>query len=66
MRIGTFNAVAAAAPFSVQAAGQAPDPAARQEQVNATADLLQAVRGVNLPGVASAAISREGGIDIYL
>ena len=66
MRIGTFNAVAAAAPFSVQAAGQAPDPVARQEQVNATADLLQAVRHVDLPGIAAAKISRDGGIDIFL
>ncbi len=66
MRIGTFNAVASAAPFAVPAAGQAPDPEARQAQVNATADLLQAVRGIDLPGIAAAKISQEGGIDIYL
>jgi hypothetical protein len=50
----------------VFAAGQVPDPVTRQEQVNATADLLQAVRGVNLPGIAAARMSDGKGIDLYL
>jgi hypothetical protein len=66
MRIATFTAVAVAVPFAVAAAGQAPDPEARKAQVNAQADLLQAVRGINLAGVASAKIADGGGIDIYL
>ena len=66
MRIGHFNAVATAAPFAVAAAGQAPDPECQKAQVNAQADLLQAVRGIDLQGIASAKIADGGGIDIYV
>jgi hypothetical protein len=44
-----------------------PDPQTRQAQVNAQADLLQAVRGVDLPTkMALAKLSDNKGIDIYL
>ncbi len=66
MHIGSFTSVATSAPFAVVAAGQAPNPHAQKQQVNAQADLLQAVRAVNLPGVAAAKLSDGGGIDIYV
>ncbi len=60
------NAVNTNVPFVMAASGKAPDPEARQAAVNAQADLLSAVRGVNLPGIAAAKLSDGGGIDLYL
>ncbi len=42
------------------------DPQVRQAKVNAQADLLLAVRGVNLPGIAAARLNDGGGIDLHL
>jgi hypothetical protein len=50
----------------VAAAGQTPDPAARQAQVNAQADLLQAVRNVDLPTKVVGMINDQKGVDLYL
>jgi len=50
----------------VAAAGQAPDPVARQAQVNAQADLLQAVRNVDLPTKMMGMINDQKGVDLYL
>jgi len=44
-----------------------PDPQTRQAQVNAQADLIQAVRGVDLPTkMALAKLTDNKGIDLYL
>jgi hypothetical protein len=58
----------AASPFGlVPAAGHAPDPQTRQAQVNAQADLLQAIRGVELPvKMVMARLSDQQGVDLYL
>ncbi|GIJ43888.1 hypothetical protein Val02_07740 [Virgisporangium aliadipatigenens] len=50
----------------VAAAGRTPDPAARQAQVNAQADLLQAIRQVDLPTKVVNLINDKKGIDLYL
>jgi hypothetical protein len=56
----------AALALSVAAApGQPPDPQARRAQVNAQADLLQAMRGVDLPAKMVAALGDGQGIDLY-
>jgi hypothetical protein len=57
---------AAAASFGVAATGQAPDLTTQKAQVNAQADLLQAARGINLPGIAVALLSDGEGIDLYM
>ncbi|GGN41236.1 hypothetical protein FHR83_002932 [Actinoplanes campanulatus] len=55
------------APFSVLAAGQFPDPQARQEQVNAQADLLQALVSPDLPMKMVQSTLNDGrGVDLYL
>ncbi|OJF11017.1 hypothetical protein [Couchioplanes caeruleus] len=50
----------------VMAPGAAPDPRAQQEQVNAQADLLQALRGVQAGTVVAAKVTNGTGIDIYM
>jgi hypothetical protein len=50
----------------VAAAGQRPEPEALQAQVNAQADLLQALRTADLPARAVAAVSDGQGVDLYL
>jgi hypothetical protein len=51
----------------VTAAGQAPDPQAQKAQVNAQADLLQALRGVELPvTMVLARLSDNQGVDLYM
>ncbi|GGK21910.1 hypothetical protein GCM10010124_13010 [Pilimelia terevasa] len=52
-----------AAAFDIGRAGQAPDPQARQAQVNAQADLLQALRGAAQGSVVFSHLS--GGFDGY-
>jgi hypothetical protein len=65
MSVGSIGAGAAIA-FQVATAGSGPpDPAARQAQVNAQADLLQALRGVTLPAIAAAHLSDGKGVDLY-
>lgn len=57
----------AALALATATAGQVPDPQARQAQVNAQADLLQAMRGVELPTTMVLARLSDGqGIDLYL
>ncbi|WP_189169573.1 hypothetical protein [Pilimelia anulata] len=51
--------------FSVVHAGQTVDPAARQAQVNAQADLLQALRGVAHGGTVLSGVTASGGFDTY-
>jgi len=49
------------------APGRTPDPEAQQAQVNAQADLLQALRGVDLPvKMVAARLSDNQGVDLYL
>lgn len=51
----------------VTTAGQMPDPQAQQAQVNAQADLLQAMRGVDLPTkMVLARLSDNQGVDLYM
>jgi hypothetical protein len=50
----------------VATAGRTADPAARQAQVNAQADLLQAVRQVDLPTKVAQLINDRKGVDLYL
>ncbi|GGQ76938.1 hypothetical protein [Couchioplanes azureus] len=49
----------------VMAPGQVRDPQAEQAQVNAQADLLQAVRGVQAGTVVAARVTGGTGIDVY-
>ncbi|MBO3744196.1 hypothetical protein [Actinoplanes flavus] len=63
MVIGSIGSV----PFSVIAAGQLQDPQARQEQVNAQADLLQALVSSDLPvKMVQASLNDGKGVDLYL
>ncbi|HWH02004.1 MAG TPA: hypothetical protein VNV66_22415 [Pilimelia sp.] len=51
----------------VAKAGQAPDPQALKAQANAQADLLQAVRGTELPiRMAMERLAEDRGVDLYL
>nr|BFE73776.1 hypothetical protein GCM10020092_070770 [Actinoplanes digitatis] len=43
-----------------------PSPEARQGEVNAQADLLQALMGLRMPAIAAARLSDGTGIDLYL
>lgn len=64
MSIGPIVSNGAAPLGLVAAAGQAPDPAAQRAQVTAQADLLQALRGVDLARTATAQLFDGKGIDI--
>ncbi|HEU5107958.1 MAG TPA: hypothetical protein VFT95_05320 [Micromonosporaceae bacterium] len=66
MSVSPLGSSAALALGALAAPGQPPDPAARQAQVNAQADLLQAMRGVELPTKMVAALSDGRGIDLYV
>jgi len=66
MTVSPTGSSAALALGMVTAPGQPPDPNARQAQVNAQADLLQAMRGVDLPTKMVAALSDGKGIDVYV
>ena len=63
MSIGSIGSGAA---FVVAASGAPPDPAAQKAQVNAQANLLQALRGVELPAQAAARMSDGQGVDLYV
>jgi hypothetical protein len=65
MSVGVIGAGAALA-LRVATAGAAPDPVSQQAQVNAQADLLQALRGGKLPAVAAAHLADGTGVDLYL
>jgi hypothetical protein len=65
MSVGSIGAGAAFA-FRVATAGSAPDPATQRAQVNAQADLLSALRGVNQGAVAAARLTDGAGIDLYM
>jgi hypothetical protein len=61
----------AALPFAIAATGQAPNPQLQQAQVNAQADLLQAMRGVDLSfklavNQLTTRLSAQQGLDAYL
>jgi hypothetical protein len=52
---------------AVAAAGRVPDPQAQQAQVNAQADLLQAMNSTDLPlKMVAARVSDGKGVDVYL
>jgi hypothetical protein len=67
MSVGPVGSV----PFSVPAPGTSPDPQARQEQVNAQADLLQAMTSSDLPmkmvraGI-TLSLGDGTGVDLYV
>lgn len=51
----------------VTVAGQVPDPQVAQAQVSAQADLLQALRGTELPmKMIAASLSDGQGVDLYM
>ncbi len=51
----------------VAAVGETPDPKLQKAQANAQADLLQAVRGVDLPvKMVLARLSDGKGVDMYM
>jgi hypothetical protein len=57
----------ASVPFSVVAPGLLPDPQARQAQVNAQADLLQAMVSSDLPmKLVQCSLGDGKGVDLYL
>ena len=64
----SINAIGSGTALSmgVVAAGQRLDPEAQRAQVNAQADLLQAVRTVDLPAKAVSAVTDGQGVDLYL
>ena len=65
----SINAIGSGSALSmgvVAAAGQRPDPEAQRAQVNAQADLLQAVRTADLPAKAVSAVTDGQGVDLYL
>lgn len=65
--VSSINASVAVAMNPTAAAGQIEDPAARQAQVNAQADLLQATRGMELPlKLVAARVSDNQGVDLYM
>jgi hypothetical protein len=65
MSISVLGAGAAFA-FRVATGGGAPDPRTQKAQVNAQADLLQALMGSKLPAVAAAQLSDGTGVDLYI
>lgn len=64
MSVGAVGSGGAA--FSVPRAGQAVDPQARQAQVNAQADLLLALKGVQHGAQMVTRLSDGAGIDVYV
>ncbi|GAA0434046.1 hypothetical protein Aca07nite_01160 [Actinoplanes capillaceus] len=62
MSVGSIGPVA----FSMIAPGQLQDPQARQEQVNAQADLLQAMVSSDLPMKMVQNLGDGKGVDLYL
>jgi hypothetical protein len=67
MSVGSVGSNAALAMSAVTTIGKTPDPATRQAQVNAQADLLQAVRSVDLPmKMVAARVSDNQGVDLYM
>ncbi|BFU44675.1 hypothetical protein [Krasilnikovia sp. MM14-A1004] len=63
MSVGAIGSAA----FAVLSPGQLPDPYARQTQVNAQADLLQAMLGMDLPTKMVLGKLNDGqGVDLYL
>jgi hypothetical protein len=65
MSVGSIGAGAAFA-FRVATVGSVPDPDTQRAQVNAQADLLSALRGVNRGSVAAARVTDGAGVDIYM
>jgi hypothetical protein len=65
MSVTPVGSSAALALGIAAAPGRPPDPHARQAQVNAQADLLQALRGVDLPTKMVAALGDGQGVDLY-
>jgi hypothetical protein len=64
----SVSAVGAGAMFAFKAAigAGSPSPAAQQDQVNAQADLLQALMGMRMPAIAAAHLSDGAGVDLYM
>ncbi|GIE90814.1 hypothetical protein [Actinoplanes regularis] len=63
MSVGSVGPVS----FNVIAAGQMQDPQARQAQVNAQADLLQALVSTDLPmKMVQSTLSDGRGVDLYM
>jgi hypothetical protein len=64
----SINAIGSGTALSigVVAAGQRLDPETQRAQVNAQADLLQAVRTADLPAKALSAVTDGQGVDLYL
>jgi hypothetical protein len=65
MSVSSIGAGAAFA-FRVATAGTTPDPSSQHVQVNAQADLLQALMGIKLPAIAAAQLSDGTGVDLYM
>ncbi|MET8152878.1 hypothetical protein ACIBSW_19810 [Actinoplanes sp. NPDC049668] len=65
MSVGSVGAGAMFALRTAIGAGT-PSPEARQGQVNAQADLLQALMGLRMPAIAAARLSDGAGVDLYL
>ena len=67
MSINPIGSAAAQPLGLVTGAGRTPDPQAQKAQVNAQADLLQALRGVDLPvKMVNTVLSDNKGVDLYL
>ncbi|MEU7904940.1 hypothetical protein [Actinoplanes sp. NPDC049118] len=64
----SVSSVGAGAMFAFRAATGAgtPSPSAQQAEVNAQADLLQALMGLRLPAIAAARLSDGTGVDLYM
>lgn len=63
----TMTGFGGALPFRTPTAGQTQSPESKQAQVNAQADMLQAMRGVELPMKMVAAKLQDGqGVDLYM
>jgi hypothetical protein len=64
----SVSSVGAGAMFALRAAIGAGtlSPSAQQGQVNAQADLLQALMGSRLPAIAAAHLSDGVGVDLYM
>jgi hypothetical protein len=64
----SVSSVGAGAMFAlrVTTGGATPDPSSQHAQVNAQADLLQALMGVKLPAIAAAHLSDGTGVDLYM
>jgi len=64
----SVSSIGAGAMFAFKAAigAGSPSPSAQQEQVNAQADLLQALMSVRMPAIAAAHLSDGTGVDLYM